>query len=76
MLKFFSKRFFHSLNESSQKINAQPKAKKGLFQSMGNFLTRIRLRLTPALNYRIKFRNLLPTRYPLTSILIGLNIYK
>lgn len=76
MFKYFSKRLFHSMNENSQKINTQTKAKVGVIQSIKNFLTRVKLRLTPALNYRIKFRNILPNRYPLTSILIGLNIYK
>ncbi len=76
MFKYFSKRLFHSVGENSQKINTETKAKVGIIQSMKNYLTRIKQRLTPSLNYRIKLRNLLPNRYPLTSILIGLNIYK
>jgi len=76
MFKYLSKRLFHSTNETSQKINTQTKAKIGIIQSIRNKITSLKMTLTPPLNYRIKFRNLLPNRYPLTSILIGLNLYK
>lgn len=74
MFKFMSKRNFISKNETQQQKE---------FGFIGKFFNRIRntsiktkLKLTPPLHLRIKFRNLLPNRYPLTSILIGLNIYK
>jgi len=76
MFKFLSRRQLHKMKEASNKINTETTEKIDRMSKMKNLFTRIKLRITPSLNLRVKINNLLPNKYPLTTILIGLNLYK
>lgn len=75
MFKYFSSRPFLRIKEAYMKINTGFKGKIDKMEQIKILFTRIRLRMTPALNLRIKLKNLFPNKYPLTTILIALNIY-
>jgi len=76
MFKYFSKRFFHSLRESSKSLNIEAKGKINKISKFKQNISNIFIRYKMKLNYRITLRNLLPNRYPLTSFLLILNIWK
>ncbi len=75
MLRTLSKKFCSTINENPKTINTETTGKINSSE-IPTDSSRKRNKFYLPLNLRIKIRNLLPIRYPLTTILIGLNIYK
>lgn len=69
------RKFFCELNKADT-ANPQVKDKAKKVPFFKKIFPYLKSKFMLPLNYRVKIRNLLPNRYPLTSLLIGFNIYK
>ena len=77
-MKIFSK-FYSPFNKKNIDPKSNPelnKKKISVKNFLRNAISKLKNLLILPLHLRIKFRNILPNRYPLTSFLIGLNIFK
>jgi len=75
MFKNLKKKLF----DKDKPLNVINEEKKEIFKNTSwfrTFITNFKNKFFFNLNLRIEIRNLLPNRYPLTSILIALNLYK